>query len=204
MSGAEGGEGPFGDYYGHEPPAPLRRPVCLIGLMGAEAHAVSYSAASLTGHPLIELDAQVEHDAACSLAALYRAEGPGGWRARELHALRRALRASPPALISLGDGALLSQEARALRRSSAALIYVRRPLEECLAGLARAHARAPLRFPFWPRRPPSSLDELAPLLAARVSAYEEAELVLEGGGRHALELAAEVVAWLASEKAATS
>jgi len=195
VSGA-GGAGPLGGYYGHEPPPPLRRPVCVIGLMGAEAHAVAYCAASLTGHPLVELDAQVEHAAGRSLAALYAAEGPGGWRARELEALRRALRASPPPLVSLGDGALLSAEARALRRAAAALVYVRRPLAECAEGLARAHARAPRRFPFWPRQPPSSPDALAPLLAARAVAYEEAELVLEGAGRGALELAGELVEWL--------
>ena len=196
-------EGPFGGYYGYDPPPSLPRPICVIGLMGSEAQTVTYSAASLTGYPLIDLDAQVEHSAGRSLSALYALEGPGGWRARELDALRRALRASPTPLIALGDGALLSGEARALRRAGASLVYIRRPLSECLTGLARAHERAPLRFPLWPHKPPSSADELAPLLAARSPAYEEAELVLEGEGRGALELAMELVAWLA-EVAATS
>jgi shikimate kinase len=201
MSGAA--EGPFGGYYGYDPPRPLRRPVCVIGLMGSEAQTVTYSAASLTGYPLIDLDAQVEHGAGRSLSALYALEGPGGWRARELDALRRALRASPTPLIALGDGALLSGEARALRQANATLVYIRRPLSECLTGLARAHARSPFRFPFWPHQPPSSPSELAPLLAARLPAYEEAEVILEGEGKGSLELATALVAWLA-EVAATS
>jgi len=179
---------PYG-YYDPAPSAPLRSPICVIGFMGSESHMIAALCSSLTGHPLIDLDDWVEHEAGVSLAELYRTRGASAWRALELKGLQRALSASRPSIIALGDGALLPTEARLLQRSAGALVYIKRPLASLYEGLLKERSAKPSRFPYWSRRAPQGTDELEPLLSARSIAYEQAELVLDAGGDVPLKVA---------------
>jgi shikimate kinase len=184
------------DYYGHHPSHTLKRPLCLIGMMGSEANVVAYQLSSLTGLPLIELDAKVEHEAGCSLSALYERGGANAWRAAELRALKRALSNARPSIISLGDGALLSKEARGLWRGRAHLVYIERPLEELFERCLLARKDHPQRFPYWRAAPPSSAEALTPLLNARLEGYQEATLTLSAEARSALSVAQELLSTL--------
>ena len=171
---------PYG-YYDPAPSTPLKRPICVIGFMGSESHMITALCSSLTGQPLIDLDDWVEHEAGVSLRELYKTRGASAWRALELKGLKRALSASRPSMIALGDGALLPSEARTLQRSSAALVYIKRPLTALYEGLLKERSAKPSRYPYWSKRAPQGLDELEPLLSARSIAYEQAELVLDAG-----------------------
>lgn len=176
-------------YYDPYPYPPLSAPLCVIGMAGSEAHTVAYQLASMTGQSLIELDARVAHQAGCSLASLYEQRGPGAWRALELRELKRALTSGRPSLISLGDGALLSQEARLLRQKHARLIYIERPLSELYTRLKTLITQDPARYPYWSQREPQGEEALAPLLSARLGAYQEAEVRYEAGAQSPLEVA---------------
>lgn len=186
---------PYG-YYDPAPSAPLSAPICVIGFMGSGSHMTAALYSSLTGQPLIDLDAWVEHEASQSLAALYQARGASAWRALELKGLERALNAPRPSIISLGDGALLSSEARSLQRRRSKLVYIKRPLDELYQGLLKERSAKPSRYPYWLKSAPQSLAELEPLLSARQIAYEQADLIIDANREVPLSVARALISKL--------
>lgn len=165
-------------YYDPEPSLLLQKPICVIGFMGSDAHMVSALLSSLTGQPLIDLDAWIEHETGQSLSILYQRQGAGAWRTLELKGLKRALKSKRPSIIALGDGALLATEARELIKASAQLVYLQRPLPILYQGLLELRKKRPSRFPYWSKRAPQEISELEPLLNARLFAFEEADITL--------------------------
>jgi len=145
----------------------------LVGMMGAGKSAIGAALAAELGLPFVDLDAEVEAGAGCSIAELFESEGEAGFRRRERGALEAI--AGRRAVVALGGGALAQPGVAGRLAASGTRVYLRaRP--ETLAARIGAAAGRPLL---------AGLDaagreaRLRSLLAAREPAYLRADLVLD-------------------------
>jgi shikimate kinase len=167
-------------YYSYQPAVTLDRPLCLIGFMGAGVGAVGSTLGALTGLTWIDLDRRVEHAAGRSISHLVLREGLDAWRTIERGELRRALGARPPRIVSLGDGALLDDDNRALVKERAQLVYLRAPVEDLARAVRRELDEQPGRYPtFMQRGAVVTAAALGPLLAAREPGYLDGAVVVD-------------------------
>ena len=155
----------------------LDRPVALAGFLGARVPLTGAMLATGTGLPLVDLDRVVEHEAGRSLRRVPLELGAGAMAELEGRVLARVLQERPPPIIALGYDTLNDAGNRALLLRQAQLIYIRRGLEEMLAGMEQDTAAA--------RRPrPVDRAGLEALLAQCVDGYAAAPEVLDASGRH--------------------
>ena len=85
--------------------------IVLIGLMGAGKSAVGRVLAERTGRPHLDADAEIEAAAAATIAEIFARDGEAFFRRREAEVISRVL-SGPPAILSTGGGAWLSDEVR--------------------------------------------------------------------------------------------
>jgi shikimate kinase len=139
-----------------------RRPVLLVGMMGAGKSSVGRLVAARLGWPHADSDEAVQRRTGRTVPQLFAEVGEVGFRAEETLALEDALATSAPIVLSVAGGAVLSAANRRLLRDSGLVIWLRaelatlalrvgrgqgRPLlgDDPLAGLTRLYAeRRPL------------------------------------------------------------
>ncbi len=119
-------------YYDYAPTVFVRRHVTLISLITSETRAIAYRVSALSGLRFVDLDRFIEHRGGSSLDVLIRNRGERSYREFEAEALRAALRDSPPAIISLGDGCLIDAASRELVTRHTTLISLDLDLANCL------------------------------------------------------------------------
>jgi shikimate kinase / 3-dehydroquinate synthase len=88
--------------------ASLNRHLALVGFMGAGKTTLGRAVAERIGRRFVDVDAEVSNDA----AAFFREHGEPAFRQREEEVTVRELRAEPPAVLSLGGGAVTSAAVR--------------------------------------------------------------------------------------------
>jgi shikimate kinase / 3-dehydroquinate synthase len=96
----------------------LGRHLVLVGFMGSGKSTLGRAAAEQLARPFLDLDKAMEERAGKTIAELFAERGEDGFRAIEEHAVRVALAAPDPAVLSLGGGAVTSAETRALLRNA--------------------------------------------------------------------------------------
>lgn len=133
------------DYYDYAPTIAIERHVSLISLLTSETRAIAYRVAALSGLRFVDLDRLIEHECGASVNSLVAQEGEAGYRERERRVLRSALADSPPAIISLGDGALMDPGSRELVTQRTLLIGFDLDLPNCLWRVRDAQHRLELR-----------------------------------------------------------
>jgi shikimate kinase len=161
-------------YYDAAPIVLMDKPLALIGPPGGQHHEVGYDLASLSGLPLVNLDQWVEHHAGQSLWQLIQAEGETAYRRLETELLPRALKAQPPSILILGDGALLNPANQRQLLISSTLVYFKlrpstvywRLRQQAEAPQGKPHPLVPL--------PLENPDLIRPLLDARLPGYQQA------------------------------
>ena len=182
-------------YYGHQPPVLLERPLCLVGFLGAGSVAVGSALGALTGLPWIDLDRRVEHAAGRTVSQLVLERGDGALQQLEGVALRRALDARPPGIISLGAGALRLPGSAAAVASEATSVYLRWPVEALARNIRRELDQQPGRYPeFMVRRSVVTAAGLSPLLAAREPTYAVATHTVDCLDKAPTTIAREIMA----------
>jgi shikimate kinase len=146
-----------------------RRPLVLLGFMGAGKSTVGRRAAQLAGADFLDLDQLIEGEAGCSIPDIFRAQGEAGFRAREADRLREAL--AERAIIAVGGGTPMDDVSWSLMRERAVTVWLDAPLGELLS-----RADATMR-PMLHGRTPEEVEELYRLRALR---YGEADHRLDG------------------------
>jgi shikimate kinase len=188
-------------YYDYHPTLTLPRPLALAGFFGSGTAEVAAIVSQRTGLAVVELDRWIEHEAGSSLAELVWREGEERLREIESRLLPRALAQQPPALVALGDGALLRDENRRLVLEAADLMYLREVPAVLLSRVREEVRRAPgSMYPFIGNEP-ASVADLAGLLADREPGYRKAPLMLDVGGRSTSAVARELLSLLRSRAA---
>jgi 3-dehydroquinate synthetase len=117
--------------------------------MGAGKSTIGAELAQRLGRRFVEVDREIEQETGVSIPQLFEQRGEAAFRAVETHRVLSALRAGPPAVISLGGGAVTSVDVRAALREHAVTIHVEVRVDEAwerVRGGDRPLAQDELRF----------------------------------------------------------
>jgi len=113
--------------------------VFLCGLMGAGKSTVGPLLASRLGVPFLDLDHEIEAQAAMRVRDIFEREGEAGFRAREAAALRHL--SESDAVIALGGGALGRPKNLERVLAAGTLVWLDAPDDELLARIGDPSSR---------------------------------------------------------------
>lgn len=117
-------------YYDQTSTHRLERHLCVISLLNGVSQAVGRALAAFTGMSLTILDDVVAHRLGASFHQVFPSIGLSGWREYEASELERALKATPPGILVLGEGALSNPRSRNLVMENAHLLHLQQSLEQ--------------------------------------------------------------------------
>ncbi len=163
----------------------LKRPIVLVGMMGAGKTAVGTQLAKLLNVPFVDSDEELVRAAQRSVAEIFARDGEAFFRARELEVLAR-LMAGPAAVISTGGGAFLSQANRDLIARNGVSVWLKADLE-LLWQRVRNNSARPLLQTDDPK------STLRALLNGREPIYAQAALIVEAQSGLGIEAMAQKV-----------
>lgn len=154
-----------------------RRPIALVGLMGAGKSTIGKRLAARLGRSFVDSDEEIVRAAGLDIPTIFARHGEAAFRAGERRVIARLIEESP-GVIATGGGAFVDRETRALLLERCHVVW----LDGAPAVLARRVARRGGRPLLDGRDPLAALTELA---ARRNPAYAQAHLRIETGeGRH--------------------
>ncbi len=169
----------------------LRKTVVLVGMMGAGKTAVGKELARMLSVPFLDSDEEIVAAAAMSIAEIFDRDGEAFFRAREAEVIARLLRGTP-GVLSVGGGAFLNAETRALISELGVSVWLKADLELLWQRVRHKTTRPLLRT----KNPRATL---AGLLEARGPDYAKADLVVEAQPQYAVaDMAKAVLAALAA------
>jgi shikimate kinase len=169
--------------------ARLTRSVVLIGMMGAGKSAVGTVLARTLGVPFRDTDEEIERAADRSIAEIFARDGEAFFREKETMVLDRLL-ALPPAVLSTGGGAWLSERNREIINEGAVAVWLKADLD-LLWNRVRHKSTRPLL------KTPDPRGTLAGLLAAREHVYALAPVTVEARAEYSIDdMAGKVLAAL--------
>jgi len=164
--------------------------IALIGLRGCGKTTVGRELARLLGGECVDTDEVIAERAGRSIAEIFASEGEPGFRKRESEAIREVVR-TPPAVISVGGGAVLDPRNVDALRSVACVVWLTAPTEVLWERISQDEATAACRPPLTDQ---PGIDEVRRLLAERTPFYQRAaDLQIETVDRSAPEIAEEIV-----------
>jgi shikimate kinase len=95
-------------------------------MMGSGKSTVGRRVATRTGRRFVDLDAEIEAAAGCSIAEIFERDGEASFRRRESAALGELLAPDdPPRLIAAGGGAVLAAGNRRVMRARASVVWLK-------------------------------------------------------------------------------
>jgi shikimate kinase len=186
------------DYYAPHPRISISRPLVLIGHPGTGIDAVGRAVTGRTGLPLNQISRSVEARAGRSCARILVENGMATLRRLEAVALEQALRRRPYGIITLNSAALEDEDTRSATKSTAELLWIRRPANVLLTRIRKAVTESPGSVPEFVIAMPSRVDELEAHLASREEGLREVAGILEAGDLHAFEVADHILGFLDS------
>ena len=143
-----------------------RRCVVLIGMMGAGKTEVGKLLAEQLGYVLIDVDRQIERAAGKKIPAIFAEKGEEGFRDLERVAISQ-LNAAQNKVISVGGGAPLDPENRAVLSRLGHVVYLRASARELYQRVKNDRSR-----PLLQKEDPRA--EIKRLLDERAPTYERA------------------------------
>lgn len=165
--------------------AELRKPVVLVGMMGAGKTAVGRELAQRLGVAFVDSDAEIERAADRSVAEIFARDGEGFFRDREAEVIARLLQGAP-CVLAVGGGAFLREETRARIAERGIAVWLRADLELLWTRVRRKDTRPLLQTP-------DPYGTLKDLVARRDPVYALAELAVEARVDASIEATAESV-----------
>lgn len=164
--------------------------IALIGLRGCGKTTVGRILAGLLGGECVDTDELVTQRAGRSIAEVFAAEGEAGFRKRESQAVRDVVE-KPPAVISVGGGAVLHQQNIDALQTIAVLVWLTAPAEVLYQRISTDSATASSRPPLTQQL---GIEEVRRLLDERSPFYQRAtDLQIETVDREPREIAEEIV-----------
>jgi shikimate kinase len=158
-----------------EPPLTAeRRPIVLVGLMGAGKSAVGRRLAVALGRPFRDADDAIVAAAGMSIPDIFELYGEPAFRDLERRVVARLLDEAGT-VIALGGGAFIDPETRALVKRRALSIWIDADLDTLVERTARKPGRRPLLAKGDPR------EILARLMEIRYPIYAEADFRVKSG-----------------------
>ncbi|MBT8477465.1 MAG: shikimate kinase [Gemmatimonadetes bacterium] len=149
-------------------------PIVLVGLSGAGKTAVGRLLAERLVWTFVDLDAEVERRAACTIAELFQRDGERAFRDLEAQ-VTRSIPVDPRTIVSTGGGWMARPELRDTW-PHAVRVWLRVEPDGAMSRLARERLTRPLLAG------PDLEAELRRLLGDRLPAYRLAEIAVETDG----------------------
>ena len=150
----------------------MKRPVFLVGMMGAGKSTLGRILAEHLALPFFDADDWVESTTGKSISELFEVEGEDAfrlWEQQFLHSL-----SSEPKIVATGGGLPCFHGNMERMKQMGTVIYLRLPLQ-CLVQRVAANENRPLL------NNANELEQtISQLLERRTPIYEEAHLVLQG------------------------
>ncbi len=173
-----------------------RRPIVLIGMMGAGKSSVGRRLAGRLGIAFVDADSEIEAAAGMTVPEIFEIRGEAEFRSGEARVIARLLD-NGPQVLATGGGAFINPDTRRAIRDKGISIWLRAEPDVLLRRIMRRNDRPLLRTP----DPAATLKQL---VAARYPVYAEADLTVEL--RDVIhdtivdEIVAVLSAWLENEK----
>jgi shikimate kinase len=165
--------------------ATLRKPVVMVGMMGAGKTAVGRELATRLGVPFRDSDAEIERAADRSVAEIFARDGEAFFRDKEAQVIARLLEGEP-LILAVGGGAFLRAETRQRIAERGVALWIKADLDLLWSRVKRRDHRPLLRTsdPF---------GTLAALAAVREPVYALADLMVQARPDASVETTAEAV-----------
>lgn len=151
---------------------PSRPHLILVGLPGSGKSTVAGLLARQLGRTFLDFDAEISRREGMSIPEVFAQRGEPGFRQLE-HALTEEVALFGGMLLAPGGGWVTQPEAVGLLRPPSQMVYLRISAAGALRRMGRKVVGRPLLLR------PDPLGELARLLAARRSAYEGADCIVD-------------------------
>jgi XRE family transcriptional regulator, aerobic/anaerobic benzoate catabolism transcriptional regulator len=150
--------------------------IALIGLRGAGKSTLGKLLARELEAPFIELDREIEKDAAMALDEIFSLYGQTGYRRIEKRTLARVLDERDRGVISVGGGVVSEKETYAQLLANCLTIWIKAQPEEHMSRvIAQGDFRAMAEND-------EAMDDLRRILLAREPDYQKADMCLDTSG----------------------
>ena len=149
----------------------VKRPIVLIGLMGAGKSSVGRRLAKKLGLNFIDSDDEIEKAAGCTIEDIFDSFGEAEFRQGEKRVLERLLDEGPMVLAT-GGGAFMNSDIRTKILAKGTAVWLKAGLEALFERTSRRGGR-PLLKTSDPRK------TLETLIKERYPVYEEAPIIID-------------------------
>ncbi len=163
-----------------------RRPIWLVGMMGAGKSAVGPLLARSLTRRFVDTDAEIERSAGMAVSEIFSVEGERAFRERERQLIEDLSGGSD--VVALGGGAIVQPGAADLLGRTGSVVYLKASANLLLSRLGDCSERPLLRD----LAPEGRLARLETLLAERAGVYETAVIAVDTE-RRTLEAVAEEI-----------
>jgi len=163
----------------------LQKTIVLIGMMGAGKTAVGNALARALGVPFLDSDEEIVKAAQMSVAEIFARDGEPFFRDRESEVIARLL-AGPPAVVSTGGGAFMSERNRTMIAGQGVSVWLKADLELLWNRVRHKNTRPLLRTA-------DPKGTLMALLEQREPVYAQAQVVVEAEPSLSIEAMADKV-----------
>ena len=155
----------------HEAAATLRKPVVLVGLMGAGKSTIGRRLGQALGLPFVDSDTEIAEAAGCSISDIFEGYGEAIFRDLEQRVLLR-LMSGEPCVVATGGGAFINPEIRAAVKDKAVSVWLKADLDVLLERVSRRDTRPLLRTG-------DKGEIMARLMTERYPIYAEADICID-------------------------
>lgn len=145
-----------------------RRPIVLVGMMGAGKTSIGKRLATALGLPFCDADAEIERAANATIPEIFERHGEAFFRDGERRVIVRLL-SEGPRVLATGGGAYMNPETRAAIQKQAISVWLNADFEVLLARVRRRSNRPLLQGP----DPEGTLRRL---IAERYPIYAQADI----------------------------
>lgn len=149
----------------------LRRPIVLVGLMGAGKSCVGRRLAARLGIPFVDSDVEFEAAAGCTISDFFARYGEPAFREGERKVIARLME-GPLAVLATGGGAFCDPDTRARIQADAISVWIRADLD-LLVKRTSGRDHRPLLKTGDPR------EILSRLMNARYPLYAQADITVD-------------------------
>lgn len=149
----------------------LRKPVVLVGLMGAGKSTIGRRLAASLGMNFIDSDVEIVEAAGCSIADIFETYGEAIFRDLEQRVLLRLV-GSEPCVIATGGGAFINPTIREAIKEKAISVWLKADLEVLLERVSRRDTRPLLKTG-------DKGTILSKLMEERYPVYGEADITID-------------------------
>jgi XRE family aerobic/anaerobic benzoate catabolism transcriptional regulator len=156
--------------------ADRRARIALVGLRGAGKTTLGASLARELGWPFVELDREIEREAAVSLSELFMLYGQAGYRRIERRCLERLLDAHERFVVAVGGGIVSEPDTYKLLLDRCYTVWVKAAPEEHMGRVVAQGDFRPMEGSA------EAMADLKRILAAREPLYRKADAVVDTSG----------------------